>query len=64
MKYCQNCERMVEPKKHFSGGLLLVLLCLGVIPGILYYLIKPSTCPMCNSQNWGVPPKKKQKKRD
>ena len=58
MRYCNNCEQMVEPKKHFSAGILLVLLLLGLIPGIIYYLLKSKTCPICNSENWGIPPKK------
>jgi len=50
---------MVEPKRHFSAGILFVLLCLGLFPGIIYYLLKPHTCPICNSENWGIPPKEK-----
>ena len=64
MKYCINCERMVEPKKDFSLGIFIVLLILGLIPGIiyvLYFLIKQGSCPMCNSKHWGIPPKKKHK---
>lgn len=61
MKYCLNCKQMVEPQKRISAGFLLILLCLGVVPGILYYLIKAKTCPMCNSQHWGVKPEEKHK---
>ena len=61
MKYCLNCKQMTEPHRHFSAGILLVLLCLGVIPGIIYYLLKPATCPMCNSQHWGIKPSEKKK---
>lgn len=53
---------MVEPKRHISAGFLLVLLCLGIIPGIIYYFIKAATCPMCNSEHWGIKPSKGKKK--
>ncbi len=56
MKYCNNCKQLVDPQKKFSTGILIVLLCLGVVPGIIYYVIKKATCPMCNSTNWGVKP--------
>lgn len=54
MRYCNNCKQMVEPRKHLNVGVLLVLLLFGIIGGIIYYCVTPSTCPMCNSENWGV----------
>ncbi len=33
---------------------LLFGCCLG---GLLYYFLKPKTCPICNSQNWGLLPR-------
>ncbi|KKM05064.1 hypothetical protein LCGC14_1757930 [marine sediment metagenome] len=57
MKYCNNCRQLVDPQKNYSTGLLLILLlCCGFIPGIIYYLILVKKCPMCNSSNWGVKP--------
>ncbi|KKK41129.1 MAG: hypothetical protein Lokiarch_45730 [Candidatus Lokiarchaeum sp. GC14_75] len=56
MKYCNNCKQMVQPQKNYSTGLLIILLICFGIPGIIYYLIKKKTCPMCNSTNWGVKP--------
>ncbi|MEJ2248777.1 MAG: hypothetical protein P8Y70_02995 [Candidatus Lokiarchaeota archaeon] len=56
MKYCLNCKQMVEPKKDLSMAFLIVLLCLGICPGVIYYVIKKKSCPMCNSNNWGVKP--------
>jgi len=57
MRYCGNCKKMVTPKKDFS---VLALVILTLIPpwiwGVVYYLVKPNVCPMCNSQNWTVPP--------
>ncbi|MCW3974789.1 MAG: hypothetical protein NWE86_00910 [Candidatus Bathyarchaeota archaeon] len=54
MKYCNNCQQNVEPKKGFSW--------VGFIFGLgffylLYYMMKSSRCPMCNSTNWGKEPK-------
>ncbi len=56
MRYCSNCSQLVEPKRHVSMGALFVLLLLGIIPGIIYYVLKHHTCPICNSENWGVQP--------
>ena len=61
MKYCNNCKQIVEPKRHFNAGILIVLLCLGVIPGLIYYLVCNPTCPICNSENWGAKPQEKKK---
>jgi hypothetical protein len=54
MKYCKNCEQTVEPKRHFNVAILFILLLLGIIPGIIYYIIVGKSCPMCNSNNWGL----------
>lgn len=60
MKYCINCEQMVQPAKSgFNVIAFVILLCLGCCPGIiyiLYHVLKAEKCPMCNSQNWGVKP--------
>ncbi len=61
MKYCNNCQRQVEPKTNWGfGGVLLALTLLGfgLIPGIIYIAHKQhsKSCPICNSKNWGVPP--------
>jgi hypothetical protein len=57
MKYCNNCKQIVEPQKNYNEMVLIVLLlCCGIVPGIIYYLIKPKACPMCNSTNWGIKP--------
>ncbi len=62
MKYCNNCKQMVEPEKKWSAILLIILLILGIVPGLLYILyiaLKKARCPMCNSTNWGVKPNTK-----
>ena len=56
MKYCNNCKQLVDPKKDISVGLLVFLILCCTIPGIIYYIVKSKTCPVCNSTNWGVPP--------
>ena len=61
MRYCKNCEQIVEPKRHFNMAILFILLLLGIIPGIIYYVILGKSCPMCNSENWGIPNKDKEK---
>jgi len=65
MKYCGNCKRWVTPKREMSVLALVILLILGIIPGIIYliyYLLKPKVCPMCNSQNWTIAPKEEPQK--
>ena len=61
LRYCSNCNQLVEPKRHVSMGALFVLLLLGIIPGVIYYVLKHHTCPICNSENWGVQPDSKSK---
>lgn len=56
LRYCSNCNQLVEPKRHVSMGALFVLLLLGIIPGVIYYVLKHHTCPICNSENWGIQP--------
>lgn len=65
MKYCNNCEQMVEPQKEFSALWFIFLLILGIVPGVIYliyYLLKSKKCPMCSSTNWGVKPSGTSKK--
>jgi len=60
MKYCNNCEQMVEPQKKFNVCLFIVLLftLVGWFLYLVYYVCKKGKCPMCNSNNWGVKPKR------
>jgi len=62
MKYCGNCKQWITPTKDISTLLLIILLLFGLFPGIIYYLVKPKVCPMCNSQNWTIPPKEEPQK--
>ena len=65
MKYCGNCKKMVTPKKDFSVLALVILMCIPpffILWGLVYYLVKPKVCPMCNSQNWTVPPREEPQK--
>lgn len=55
-KYCAICEKTVWPERNFSVGALVVLLLLGIIPGLIYYAVKNKTCPICKHDQWAVPP--------
>ena len=50
MKYCLNCRKTVEPKKHLNW---IALILFGLFY-VIYYIAMSGRCPMCNSQNWGV----------
>jgi uncharacterized membrane protein len=54
---------MVEPIRQMNWGVFILLLIftlgIGAIIYLIYYLVKEGSCPMCNSQHWGIPPKKK-----
>lgn len=58
-KYCSICEKVVWPERNFSVGALLVLLMLGIIPGLIYYAVKNKTCPICKHDQWEVSPSEK-----
>jgi len=55
-KYCAFCQRSVHPERDFSVGALVVLLFLGIIPGLLYYALKAANCPICKHHQWQIPP--------
>lgn len=55
-RYCAYCQRSVHPEKDFSVAALVVLLFLGIIPGIIYYFLKAPTCPICKHNQWQIPP--------
>ena len=60
MKYCNNCEQMVQPQKKFNACIFILLLftLVGWVFYLIYYACKRGKCPMCNSKNWGVKPKR------
>ena len=55
-KYCAFCQRSVHPERDFSVGALVVLLFLGIIPGLIYYVLKAANCPICKHHQWQIPP--------
>jgi len=55
-KYCAFCERLMRPERDFSVGALIVLLFIGIIPGIIYYFLKSPVCPICKHSQWTIPP--------
>jgi hypothetical protein len=54
-RFCVYCERYVTPERDFSVGALLILLLLGIIPGIIYYFLKAAVCPICKHHQWTFP---------
>lgn len=58
-KYCENCEQQVQPTSDYSTTVLLILLVLGIFPGILYgisvVIFGDKKCPQCNDTNWRQP---------
>lgn len=61
MRYCPYCKRMVRPIKFLSWGWLVVLLILGLVPGILYLILwalfKARECPICRGRHFvNAPP--------
>jgi len=55
-KFCAFCERSIRPERDFSVGALVVLLFIGIIPGIIYYFLKSPVCPICKHSQWRIPP--------
>jgi len=59
MKYCNNCQRWIEPIKRFNWAVFLLglFLTLGIVSWgyVIYYFFMGGRCPICNSQNWGIP---------
>ena len=57
LTYCLNCKRKTMPSRGgFAIWAFLILLLLGVIPGIIYviyYYMKDLQCPRCGKKNWG-----------
>ena len=56
MRYCPYCKRMVRPLKYVSWPWLVILLVLGLVPGILYLLyvaaFKRRQCPICRGKHF------------
>jgi hypothetical protein len=65
MKYCGNCKQWITTTKGPSIAITILLLILGIVPGIIYIIwaaSKGGKCPMCNSTNWSIPPQEEEKK--
>ena len=55
MRYCNNCNQTVAPKKNVSFIVLVLLLLFLILPGIIYLiycLVQKGKCPICNGTNW------------
>lgn len=55
-KFCAYCERSIRPERDFSVAALVILLFLGIIPGIIYYFLVSPVCPICKHSQWRIPP--------
>ena len=59
LTYCLNCKRKTMPTRgSFHVVWFIVLLLLGLIPGLIYvayYYMKDLECPHCKKKNWGEP---------
>jgi len=55
MKYCVKCNQNVNPTKKFSI-LWFLINCLWLIGGVFYvlyyFMLKKTTCPICNSSQF------------
>jgi len=49
MYYCPNDKRNVNTAKEFSVLALVILLCIFIVPGLIYYFAKPRVCPICHT---------------
>ena len=55
MRYCNNCNQTVAPKKNVSFIVLVLLLLFLILPGIIYLiycLVQKGKCPIFNGTNW------------
>lgn len=48
LKICPVCKNTVTPKKC-SKIVMILLLCIGIVPGLIYYIVcGGNKCPICN----------------
>lgn len=50
MTKCRNCGSFYK-NKRINFLLLIILLCLGIFPGVLYFLFRKNKCPGCGMDN-------------
>lgn len=55
-KWCARCQKSVFPERKFNVGAFVLLLFIGIVPGLLYYALTEKVCPICSKHNWDVPP--------
>ena len=50
IKYCPSCKRNVNTEHSWHIGVMLILLLLGIIPGLIYIAVKwKYRCPICKT---------------
>gem|GEM_PF-1493917 len=48
--YCPRCQRDITTEKDYNVGIFIVLLILGILFGLLYYLLSDKVrCPTCKT---------------
>ena len=53
MKYCNNCQTNVKPKKEGNWAVLILSLICPCCPFVLPYPERKEFCPICKGENWG-----------
>ncbi|MBN1803099.1 MAG: hypothetical protein JW891_16430 [Candidatus Lokiarchaeota archaeon] len=64
IKYCDNCQRNVEPERDFNGCIFVLLLFTGIgwIIYLIWYAVKePDLCPFCHRGKFLKPPREELK---
>jgi len=54
-RYCEICERNIEPQKKFNWIAFLVLFLTGIGPifyVFYYFIFKRKRCPICNGRQF------------
>jgi hypothetical protein len=50
MKYCPNCKQMVATERGYNAVVLIILLIIGILPGLIYWAVKRGRrCPLCHT---------------
>ncbi len=49
MKYCPSDKRNVDTERGYNTVLLVLLILIGLIPGLIYYAISKKRCPICHT---------------
>ena len=57
LRFCPMCCQNVTTEPSYNVVALIILLCLFVVPGVLYYVFrKDRRCPICHTKNCYLKP--------